>query len=257
MGLSPDWGGHMETALSYDFHGLPAERFPALYDHWTERGRTPVTLSPSLRNGRVYMAGSLQPGPIRPVSFLVPADHYEFQLAAMRGWGLRPAQVTIRKTGEGLRFTAIWIEAEGPFESRWGMGPAEFHARWRLLRAQGYLTTDLDAYQDGGLRFAATWVKRDFQDCATYFGMTGAQYQRRSRRLGREGLQPTCFVAYPDAGDMYYAAVWEQVPGEWLHRFGLTGEEYRQQHEEQAARGFRLHQIFAYGSRYSAIWRKP
>jgi hypothetical protein len=37
----------------------------------------------------------------------------------------------------------------------------------------------------------------------------------------------------------------------------MSSADYQQKYNEHAGKGYRLHQIQAYGTRFSAIWTKP
>jgi hypothetical protein len=241
-----------------DFHELPASSFQACFDYWTQQGRWPVALTADQHNGATYLAGSFQPGASRPVRHLISAQTYEQDFATFRDQGFRPARVNILNTASGLRFTAIWTPIDGEFYSGWNMSPEVFDARWHDLYSQGFLETDIFAYQDNGLKFAATWVKKPFTNYATYYGMTADQYQSRFDQLSSQGLAVTDFVAYQTPLGLRYAAIWESLPGDWAHYFGLSAAAYQQKYDAMSAQGYRLTQIDAYGNGlYAAAWHRP
>ncbi|MBI1742942.1 hypothetical protein HYR54_07725 [Candidatus Acetothermia bacterium] len=240
-----------------DFHNLPSERLQTCFDYWVHRGLWPVTLSSNQQGSQIYMSGSFQAGANRPVRDLITAQQYEQAFVDFRAQGFRPGHVNILNIGGSLRFTAIWTPIDGAFESYWGMTSNQYEDRWHQLRSQGYLQTDLFVYQDNGLKFAATWVKKPFTDYASYWGMTSDQYNTRFSQFWNQGLRVIHFVAYRDGEDWRYAAIWEKLPGGWAHYYGMTADQYQQKYNELAAQGLQLYQIHAYGDRFSAVWYKP
>ncbi len=103
---------------------------------------------------------------------------------------------------------------------------------------------------------SAIWVQKKWDDYATYYGLTSDDYVQRRHDYGKKGLSVTTFCAYNDGSEWRYSAIWEKVPGSWPHWFNMTSDEYQQKYDEHSRQGYRLHQIQAYGSHYSAIWTK-
>jgi polyglycine hydrolase-like protein len=87
--------------------------------------------------------------------------------------------------------------------------------------------------------------------------MSADEYVQRRHDFGQKGLAVTSFCAYVDGGQWRYCAIWENVPGSWPHWFNMSSDDYQQKYNLHAGQGYRLHQIQAYGNRYSAIWTKP
>ena len=241
-----------------DFHGLRADRFQTCFDYWVNRGLWPVTLSATKIGSRLYMSGSFQKGKDRPVRHLITGAAYQKDFNTFKKKGFRPDRVTVARSSVGPRFTAIWTPIDGPFEARHGLTLPAFNQMWHSMRKKRYLNTDLFIYPYGsGLRAAAMWVKKSYKDYATYFGMTSAQYNSRFKDFWKKGLRVTCFVAYPTGSGYRFAAIWQKLPGSWAHYYGMTSSQYQKRYNEFAKKGLRLHQIQAYGNRYSAIWTKP
>jgi hypothetical protein len=171
---------------------------------------------------------------------------------------MRPARVTVAETGAGARYTGIWQTIEAAFHANHRMSIADFDAEWHAKRKAGWLNTDLYIYRDGGqLLASATWVKKHWDDYATYYGMSADEYVQRRHDFGKKGLAVTSFCAYVDGGQWRYCAIWEKVPGSWPHWFNMSSDAYQQKYNLYAGQGYHLHQIQAYGNNYSAIWRKP
>lgn len=243
---------------SPDFHDLPANQFQTCFDYWVHRGLWPVTLSATRIGPKTLIAGSFQKGKSRPVRSLVTGTMYQAAFTTFRNEGFRPGRMSATRTSAGTRFTAIWTPIDGEFEARHSLTLGAFAVMWKSMRQQSFLNTDLFIYPTGsGLRVASVWVKQPFEDYATYYDMTSAQYNKRFKEFWAKGLRVTCFVAYPVSSGYRYAAIWEKVAGDWAHYYGMTSAQYQKRYGELAKKGLRLHQVQAYGTRYSAIWTKP
>ncbi len=241
-----------------DFHGLPAGQFQLCFDYWVNRGLWPRTLSATLTGSTLRMAGSFQKRSPRPVRHLISGSSYQAAFETLKKAGYRPERVTAAKTSGGTRFTAIWTRTDGVFEARHGLTLAAFDSLWHSLYKKGYVNTDLSVYATGsGPRVAAVWVKRSSKGYATYYGMTSSQYNKRFEEFWKKGLRVVCFSAYRVGNAYRYAAIWERLPGSWAHYYGMTSSGYQKRYNELAAKGLRLHQVQAYGTRFSAVWTKP
>jgi len=259
--LQSDKRRHLiERPCPPDFFGVDAADFQTCFDYWVHRGLWPVTLSADLAGSRVVMAGSFQPGANRPVRTLMTPQQYQDAVDMFFQQGFRPGRVTAMRRGNNTRFTAIWTPIDGQFEARHGLTLEQFNAKWQEKRQQGFLHTDLHIYPTpSGLRVHSVWVKRPYEDYATYYGMTAQQYQQRFNDFWTKGLRVTTFVAYPTGQGMRYAAIWEKKPGAWAHYFGMSGADFQKRYDDFAKQGLRLHQVQVYdgGKRFSAIWTKP
>jgi hypothetical protein len=236
-----------------DFHDVPNSRFQLCFDYWRNRGLEPHTLSIT----KTHVSGSFQAGPAMPVWTMLTFDDYQHRFDQYFAQNMRPARVIVTETGAGPRYTGIWRSVEAPFEASHALTIADFDQRWHDKRKAGWLNTDLFIYRSGNeLRAAATWVHKQWDDYATYYGMTADEYVQRYDDFRKKGLRVTSFCAYVSGSEWRYCAIWEKVPGDWAHWFRMTANEYQQKYNELAATGHRLHQIQAYGDRFSAIWVK-
>jgi hypothetical protein len=94
------------------------------------------------------------------VQVLVTRQQYEAEFASHVALGYRPDQINVLSTAVGPLFTVLWVAADATFETRHGLSSAELDARQSQMASAGFVAVDLTAYQDGGVRFVATWVRR-------------------------------------------------------------------------------------------------
>jgi hypothetical protein len=238
-----------------DFHDMDAGDFQACYNYQALRDRYPVTLA-AYDDGGLQMAGSFQYVDNRPVHHLMTAAQFQtqFNTLAARGW--RPESVNVVSTSSGPRFTAIWTPIEAPFVTYFGMTQATFVSNWQQLHDDGYLNTDLFAYEDNGTKFVATWVKKPSAGYATYVNLTAADYNAKFSDFLDKGMQPTRFAAYPTPNGTRYAAIWQAQSNGFYHYYGMTSSSYQSTYNTLSAQGYRLSQISALVDRFSAIWVK-
>ena len=238
-----------------DFHDLAAGDFQECFDYWALRGKFPVTLA-AYQNGSTYMAGSFQTVPSRPVRTLLTAAQFQtyFNSYAAAGW--RPESVSVLSTSSGPRFTAIWTPVEAPFLTYFGMDAASFNSNFATNANNGYLITDLYAYEDNGTKYVATWVKKANNGYITYINMTAADYNSKFSTYAAQGLRPTRFSAVNTASGIRYSAIWQALPDAFYHYYDMTSASYQSTHDTLANAGYHLSSLTALVDRISAIWVK-
>jgi hypothetical protein len=111
-------------------------------------------------------------------------------------------------------------------------------------------------YEDDGIKFASTWVKKAHSGYATYWNMTQASYNQKFSDYANQGLRPVRFSAYPTANGTRYAAIWHPAATGFIHYYNMTSSTYQSTYNDVAAlnAGFKLSQINALDDRISAIW---
>ena len=170
-----------------DFHRVPNDRFQVCFDYWRNRGLEPHTLSCT----DTHISGSFQSGPRMPVWTMLTSADYQKRFDQYFAQNMRPARVTVAETGAGARYTGIWQTIEAAFHANHRMTIADFDAEWHAKRKAGWLHTDLYIYRDGGkLLASSTWVKKKWDDYATYYGMSADEYVQR-RRISARRVWPS------------------------------------------------------------------
>jgi hypothetical protein len=113
-------------------------------------------------------------------------------------------------------------------------------------------------YEDNGIKFASTWVKKAHSGYATYWGMTQASYNQKFSDFASQGLRPVRFSAYPTANGTRYAAIWHPAATGFIHYYNMTSATYQSTYNDVAGMGagFKLSQLNALDDRISAIWTK-
>jgi hypothetical protein len=243
---------------SPDFHNLPAGDFQECFDYWVLRGRWPVTLTAYSPSGSTLMAGSFRPGANRPVRTLMTAASFQAYFNIYNAQGFRPEQISVLSTSSGPRFTVIWAPHDGAFQTHFGMTQAEFVTKWNEMWNAGYIHIDIAGYEDDGIKYAATWVKRANSGYATYVNMTSADYNQKFSDFAADGLRPVRFSAYPTASGMRYAAIWHPTSNGFYHYYNMTSASYQATYNSIAGlgEGYRLAHVNGQGDRLSAIWIK-
>lgn len=245
----------IEAPCKADFHDLAGGRFQTCFDYWRHRGLEPRTLSFNRSGSETRVSGSFQPGPTMPVWTLMTSAGYQARFDEYFAKGMRPARVTVTETPSGPRFTAIWRKAEAAFDANHALTLPQFVDKWKAMRKAGWLHTDMFVYRSGSShRVAAIWVQQPWEEYATYYDMTADSYEQRFVDFWEHGLRVTTACVYRVGSDLRYSAIWERLPGRWGHWFGMTAKAYQEKYDELAKTDHRLHQIQAYGDRYSAIW---
>ncbi|HVG62326.1 MAG TPA: papain-like cysteine protease family protein [Hyalangium sp.] len=243
---------------SRDFHDLPASSFQGCFDYWAWRDRWPVTLAAYTPSSTTLMAGSFQNVNSRPVRTLMTGAQFQsyFNTYSAQGW--RPEQINVLSTSNGPRFTVIWTPVDGQFQTHFGLTEAQMSAKFSELWNAGYLQVDMAVYEDNGIKFASTWVKKAHSGYATYWGMTQASYNQKFSDFASQGLRPVRFSAYPTANGTRYAAIWHPAATGFIHYYNMTSATYQSTYNDVAGMGagFKLSQLNALDDRISAIWTK-
>ncbi|MBN1210358.1 MAG: C39 family peptidase [Myxococcaceae bacterium] len=241
---------------SPDFHNLPSGSFQGCFDYYAWRDRWPVTLTAYSPSGSTLMAGSFQAVASRPVRTLMTAAQFQSYFDTYRAQGWRPEQISVLPTSNGPRFTVIWQPVDGAFETWFGLTEAQLSTKFNEMWNAGYLHVDLAAYDDNGVKFAATWVKKAHSGYATYFNMTSTSYNQKFSDFAAQGLRPVRFSAYSTANGTRYAAIWHPTSKGFIHYFNMTGTTYQSTYNDVAAQypGFRLSHLNGFGDRLSAVW---
>lgn len=241
---------------SPDFHNLRSSQLQGCFDYWVARGRKPVTLTAYQIGGTTYMAGSFQPGASPPTRALMTAAQYQTYFDSYNTAGYRPNHISVMPTASGPRFTVIWAPHDGQFESYSAMTEAAFEAKWPVMKAQGFTLVDFTAYDDGGARYAATWVKKAFTDYIPQDELTSAQYNAAFPTMVAQGFYPLRFTAYSTAAGLRYAVLWQKPRPAFYHYYNLTGADYQAKYNELGAAGYKVFSLSGLGDRLSAIWVK-
>jgi hypothetical protein len=244
----------VEPPCNPDYHNV-ATSFQTCFDYWRHRGLHPHTLSFNQSGGQMLASGSFQVGSPMPVWTLMTSDEYQTRFDDYFAKGMRPTRVTVTATPSGPRFTAIWRKAEAAFAASHALTLSEFEEKWKDLREEGWLHTDMFIYQSGSsLLVAAIWVQKPWEDYASYYDMTADVYKQRFDDFWEKGLRVTTACVYRVGSEYRCSAIWERVPGRWGHWYDMTADQYQAKYDELAESGHRLHQIQAYADRFSAIW---
>jgi hypothetical protein len=254
-----------------DFYGVPKEQFQTCFDYWAKQGRYPVTLSAYQVGNSIYFTGSFQQVASRPVRTLMTQQQLQQYFNEYQAQGFRPEQKSVLTTSEGPLFTVIWAKDNSPFESRNDMTQEQYAAKWKEMRAAGWINIDITPYSDSlATRYSGVWVKRPFTDYATYTDMTDADYKARFDAFFKQGFRVIRFVEYKKLKltkspvgnsvipgfETRYAAIWEKIPGAYYHYYKMTQADYQAKYNQLSPQGFRLYNVSAINDHISAIWIK-
>lgn len=240
-----------------DFNNYPASNFQACFDYYAWRDRWPVTLTAYSPSGTTVMAGSFQAVPSRPVRTLMTGAQFQsyFNTYASQGW--RPEQISVLSTSSGPLFTVIWTPVEGAFETYFGMSESDFTTKWSEKWNAGWVNVDLVAYNDNGVKYAATWVQKTNPGYATYINMTSSDYNAKFSSFASSGYRPVRFSEYSTPNGIRYAAIWMPTSAGFYHYYGMSDASYQTTYNSVAAQGgYHLTQISGFGGDLSAIWSR-
>ncbi|MEO3868746.1 hypothetical protein ABGB18_07950 [Nonomuraea sp. B12E4] len=138
-----------------------------------------------------------------------------------------------------------------------GLSLSKTLAKSNQLTKQGYRPITVNV--SGGQRYAAVWLKGGSpRNWGFLVGMSASGYQKRFDAALKQGGQPVSVSATGPAGSPEFAAVFEKKSGAFLTKSGLTPARFGEINRQQAAKGFALSSVDAYGTpgdiRYVGVW---
>lgn len=237
-----------------DFNNVAAGSFQECFDYWALRNRWPVTLT--AYSGGTKMAGSFQAVPSRPVRNLMTGAQFQsyFNTYASQGW--RPEQITVVPNGGNPLFTVIWTPVDGPFQTWFGLDTAAFNAKCAEMNNAGYVNVDLFAYDNGGPRYAATWVQKSGLSSNTYISMDSATYNSNFNFYASYGWRPSRFSAFYTPSGTRYAAIFVPAATGFYMWYNQTDASYQSNYNwvTGLGQGYKLSSVSGFNDVLSSIW---
>ncbi len=238
---------------------MPVSQTQACFNHWTSKGKWPIGVS---INENLKVMESFQPGKNHPVYIMMTKQAFVDKFNKYKN-SMRPDKIDVVNTPQGLRYSCSWTPVDGAFLTFIDMSQSDFVSKWQNYRKEGFVVTDLHGYsRNNNVMYAATWVKRNHSNYATYVNMTKAGYQQKFNDFYKKGYYPIRFSAYKTSNGLRYAANWEKKTGKFIHYFNMGLAEVKTKNTQYKNQGYRLYHFQTYDATngadlYSAIWFKP
>jgi CubicO group peptidase (beta-lactamase class C family) len=160
------------------------------------------------------------------------------------------------------RYTGVWrrtgsARAEGVVVRR-GYSHDAFGAAWRLLRADGYVATDIEAHTEGGsLRWDGVFQKESGSQ-AMWRNFSQDAFNRKWRQETARGMHLVDLETYTIRGRRYWAGIFRPGSGRTALYRNLSTDAFGERRTELQRQGFRLIDVEAYttgGSlRWAGVW---
>jgi hypothetical protein len=116
-------------------------------------------------------------------------------------------------TGDGLRFSVIWVESCGlGWALRRNLSSADMATDFATYRNQGLRVAKVTSYRHQGVQYyAAIWLENaSGRNWAELRDMTGAEFSDAWDNLRDDGYRLADFAAYETGNGVRFAGVWRE-----------------------------------------------
>lgn len=218
-----DWQGR---------HGLDAAAHQTTFDDLVERGYRFVKITSYDAGGTPRYASIWHRQNGNPWRALhgVSEDRYQEAVDDWGAEGYRPVDLSVVRSGNVTRFSAIWEQEAGlPWIARHRLTAVEYQQLVNDLSAQGFRLRCVSPYDNGdGERFACIWDRYAGPRWQARHGLTPEEYQIEFDRQVESGFRLIRSVGYDSGFGPRYATIWEESPGyPWRARHGLPEANYQ------------------------------
>ena len=256
------------SAHAADFaarHGMTSGQYQAAFNNYTNQGyRLTAVDGYRTPSGVRYAAiWSRRGGPRWVARHGMNAGQYQSAFNQYSGQGYRPIDISATGLEQGSgTFAALWDRSPGAWVARHGLSSQQYQSEFNKRVNQGYRLVDVEGYTaQGGVRYAAVWVRRKGPAWRARHGMTSSQYQAAFDKAVSQGYRLTKVDGYWTPSGVRYAAIWERRGGgRWVARHGMTSGKYQAEFNKYVNQGYRLVHVSGYMGPgkvlYAAIWSR-
>lgn len=247
-------------------HNLSSSGYQQTLDNLTQKGYKPTEVNFVVVNGipQYTAVWNYSPQTIWEMRYNLTPSEYQSYFDSFTPKGYVPTDVSVYTIGGVPRFSAIWekMPTNTIWEARSNLNAAEFQAYFDRFSPQGYVPTEIAAYNIGSeTRFAAVWVKKPGTIWESRGNRTPNEFQKDFDNFSNQGYIPTEMYAYTDNGVLKYGSVWQKTSGvQWEARFGLSSSEYQQKFNEMKANNYAPYIVNSYVVNgeiyYMGAWKK-
>lgn len=215
------------------------------------------------KTGKTYVAkdtqGSLAANRPEIARHGLPVDDYQCLIDQAVAAGYEPAFLDFFDSA-GNTYVNVVLRPAGnqPWSARHGLTAAQYQSEFNAKKADGWRLTQVEAYRDNGVRYAAVWHKGPGPALAAYHGLSAAEHQDRIDALTADGFRPVNIAVVDDGGRRYTALYEKRNVGSWEAKSQLTPAEYQALFNANKAKGRQVVYLNGYtlnGSPFLvAIW---
>ncbi len=204
------------------------------------------------------------PAPLWSVSFELPGKQYDWLVRERQKEGFRPVHVNSYRSGNGVRYAAIFREEDGVvWEAYQDKTAREHRALRKELSNEQFVPVNISVvWINRQRRYTALYEKRDVGVVHVKSFLTLDALQQESYGQEKAGLH----LVYLDACRYYrsarFSAVWHQEYGRPAPttRHNLSGRQLQEEMERAGRDGLQTAMVAGYvldgQPRFTAVWRK-
>ncbi len=192
------------------WHGLDGADHQSQFDLLANRGYNPI-----------HVDGAMTPGGMRYVGIMEYngwlggwAAHHGINSATHQqlfddyaDLGMRPVNVAVADNGSDVVVTSLYDSANvGGWVQLYGLTPSDYQAEFdEWVGNQGMWVSHIDAYDDGGTKFSATWDSRPTFGAGARHGIRSAPMHAEIEFWDSRGLLVEALTTYGSVADPFYA----------------------------------------------------
>lgn len=195
------------------------------------------------------------------------ADAFDARQASERTEGNRPADIEVRVTASGPRFSVLWhTNLEGAaWEVDRDLTGAQLTAALQARANEGFRPVDIEGYAaltttGGMVRYTAIWQRTcDRDGWKAAHGLDAASLRARNAEMVADGLRMVDVDPFLTPEGVRYTAVWQELQGRDTEvRFDQPLQDFLAFHRRYVDAGMRLEDFEVVGSaadpRYAGVW---
>ena len=256
--------------------GVTAKGFQKFLDDAKDQGYEPAYINGYEVGDHVEYAGvAIKDPDKKPFDSRFDMNDEEFKdyFKEMGKKDFRPTCVSGYHTKEGPRFAAVWVSTKfdkNPvmWHTRHSQGEKEFDDTMKSMRKDGYVATNVTAYQgpDGAVRYTSLFAMPASKNVEweTRHNLTAEHYQDQLDKWHSDGFRVVKVHVYDSPDGLRYLATARQTAYDkkfvWQEHHDMTGAQYQKRFDELGNDGFRPGCICGYRDggevKFAVIWSK-